>query len=165
MKQLSKIMLGLLLIVTAHLSWGDAQKDTITTPASLASLALSDQHGVAHVLGNNVNRIYYTRDMTGGKLMKKVFGEHGQTVIDGEKTIAISNVSAMNSFIRKHMALPALEKRPYAIWIDDSGITNDLPYQENQVTILDITNRSITKIRFVSKESNLREIAELPVEK
>lgn len=174
MNNVATFALGLLLILgTSNLAWTDTphatpqaipQADTAagTAPALLAAINLKDQHGTPHTLDKQVQRIYYTRDMGGGKLMKKVFGDNGQAVIDGTHTIAISNVSAMNSFIRNTMALPALKKRPYLIWIDDSGQTNDLPYRADAVSIIDVSGMAITATRFASDVKTLQAMAGLP---
>ena len=164
MEKLTAIALGLLLMLgtisTAHSDTG-ANTDASKTPTALAVFSLKDQHSNSHTLNADVKRIYYTCDMAGGKLMKKVFGVDGQKIIDGTTTIAISNVSGMNGFIRNNMALPALKKRPFTIWIDDSGVSNALPYKEDHVSVIDLTGMKITSTRFISEQQALRELAGL----
>lgn len=121
----------------------------------LPAFTLNDQHGAAHTLDDQVQRILFVRDMGGARIMKKVFGKDAGPV-DGMHTVAISNLSGMNGFIRNTMALPALRKRPYVIWVDETGQTQAIPSLEEQVTILDVHNRRITGIRYAADPNSLK---------
>lgn len=127
----------------------------------IPALTLNDQHGKPHTLDDSVQRILFIRDMGGARLLRKVFTQH-PAVIDGTHTVAIGNFSEMNGFIRRAMTVPALRKRPYAIWVDTTGASKDLPALEEQVTVMEINQRTITRIRYAADENSLRQLVNLP---
>lgn len=123
----------------------------------LPPLSLPDQQGGAHTLSAGVKRIYYTRDMAGGKLMKAVLVERAQQRLDAQGAIAIADVSGMPGPIRSMMALPALKKRPYTVWIDETGATAALlPQPNDSVAVVDLQDMAITQVRYARSEDELR---------
>lgn len=131
---------------------------------ALPALTLPDQHGASHTLGGAVKRIYYTRDMAGGKLMKAVLVERAAERLQAQGAIAVSDVSGMPGPIRSMMALPALKKRPYPVWVDERGQTAALlPHQPDSVAVIELDALRITGVRHLSSEAELRALLpELP---
>jgi len=123
---------------------------------ALPALQLYDQFGKAHTLDAKTKRIYFTHDMAGGKLLKAALGEKGQDVLDKQQAVAITDVSQMPSMIRSMMAMPAMKKRSYQIWIDESGkVVSELPRKPDQVTVIELDQLKITAVRFAADEKAL----------
>jgi hypothetical protein len=129
--------------------------------AVLPALQLNDQFGKAHTLDAATRRIYFTHDMAGGKLLKAVLGDKGQTILDSQQAVAITDVSQMPSMIRSMMAMPAMKKRSYQIWIDESGkVISDLPRKPDQVTVIELDQLKITAVQFVADEKALASLGQ-----
>lgn len=122
----------------------------------LPGFQLKDQFGKAHTLEPAIKRIYFTHDMAGGKLLKAALGDNGQAILDGQQAVAMTDVSAMPSVIRSMMALPAMKKRSYQIWIDEAGtVIGGLPRKPDQVTVIELDQLKIIAVRFVADEKAL----------
>ena len=122
----------------------------------LGAIRLNDQFGKVHTLEQNVKRIYFTHDMAGGKLLKAALGDKGQAVLDRQQAVAMTDVSAMPAMIRSMMALPAMKKRSYQIWIDETGsVLGGLPRKPDQVTVIELDHLTITSVRFAAVEKAL----------
>ncbi len=122
----------------------------------LPAFSLPDQQGAQHTLSASVKRIYYTRDMAGGKLMKAVLVEKAQQRLDAQAAVAVADVSGMPAPIRSMMALPALKKRPYTVWIDEAGSTAAvLPQPSDSVVVVDVQDMTITQVRYAKTEEEL----------
>ncbi|HQQ74594.1 MAG TPA: hypothetical protein PK031_05535, partial [Pseudomonadales bacterium] len=112
-----------------------------------------------HTLGVATRRIYFTHDMAGGKLLKAALGENGQALLDSQQAVAITDVSEMPSVIRSMMALPAMKKRSYLIWIDEIGVVvRSLPRKPEQVTVIDLDQMRITAVQFAADKKALEAI-------
>ncbi len=145
-----KIYLMLLLVLICPSLWASGVGD------ALGVIRLSDQFGKAHTLEQRVKRIYFTHDMAGGKLLKAALGDKGQAVLDSQQAVAMTDVSAMPAMIRSMMALPAMKKRSYQIWIDETGsVLGGLPRKPDQVTVIELDNMTITSVRFAAVEKAL----------
>lgn len=126
------------------------------TGESLSGIQLKDQFGKMHSLEPTVKRIYFTHDMAGGKLLKAALGDKGQAVLDSQQAVAITDVSQMPAMIRSMMAMPAMKKRSYLIWIDETGkVLADLPRKPDQVTVIELDHQKITSVRFAADEKSL----------
>lgn len=147
-------------------AWPEAQDmpDGVFKATVLPALSLQDQHGKPHTLNHQVQRILFAPDMGGLRLMKKVLSKN-PSLIDGTHTVAIGKLSGVNGFIRNTMTLPALRKRPYTVWIDDTGVSKDLPALEDQLTVLEVNQLTITRIRYAADENSLRALLDLPTAK
>jgi hypothetical protein len=122
----------------------------------LPGFQLKDQFGQVHTLEPVTKRIYFTHDMAGGKLLKAALGDKGQAVLDSQQAVAMTDVSAMPSVIRSMMALPAMKKRSYQIWIDETGtVIGSLPRKPDQVTVIELDQLKIIAVRFVADEKAL----------
>lgn len=147
-------------------AWPEApdMPDGVFKATVLPALTLHDQHGKTHTLNNQVQRILFSPDMGGLRLMKKVLSSN-PSVIDGTHTVAIGNLSHVNGFIRSTMTLPALRKRPYTVWVDQTDSSHSFPALEEQLTVLEVNNLTITRIRYAANEQSLRELLGLPASK
>lgn len=122
----------------------------------LPGIQLKDQFGKVHSLEPTVKRIYFTHDMAGGKLLKAVLGDRGQAELDNQQAIAVTDVSQMPSMIRSMMAMPAMKKRSYQIWIDETGkVLAGLPRKPDQVTVIEMDKMKITAVHFAADEKAL----------
>lgn len=140
----------LLLALISSSLWAFGVGDT------LGAIRLKDQFGKAHSLEKNVKRIYFTHDMAGGKLLKAALGDKGQALLDSQQAVAMTDVSAMPAMIRSMMALPAMKKRSYQIWIDETGsVLGGLPRKPDQVTVIEMDQLVITSVRFAADEKAL----------
>jgi hypothetical protein len=123
---------------------------------ALVGIRLEDQFGKKHSLDAAAKRIYFTHDMAGGKLLKAVLGEKGQAMLDKQQAVAITDVSQMPALIRSMMAMPAMKKRSYQIWIDEAGkVTAGLPRKPEQVTVIELDHQKITSVKFAADEKSL----------
>jgi NADPH-dependent ferric siderophore reductase len=122
---------------------------------------LQDQFGHEHTLAADTRRIYFTHDMDGGKLLKAALGDRGQAVLDAQHAVAITDISGMPAMIRRMMALPAMKKRSYRIWLDATGkLVAGWPREPGKVTVMELDDFSITGTTFAGDEPTLEAIVQ-----
>ncbi len=129
----------------------------------LPAFELSDQHGKQHQLGDTVRRIYANDSRSADKLMKQALEELKQAALDNQQAIAVADVSAAPGFV-KRIIRSSLKDRDYITWMDTKGSTGKfLPYREDRVSVIELDQRRITAIRYVSSLNELRaELTQLP---
>lgn len=151
---MKKLLVFLLLAVVANTSLYAAGVGEL-----LPSIQLKDQFGKMHSLEPTVKRIYFTHDMAGGKLLKAALGDKGQAVLDSQQAVAITDVSQMPAMIRSMMAMPAMKKRSYQIWIDETGkVVAGLPRKPDQVTVIELDHQKITSVKYAADEKALAQL-------
>jgi hypothetical protein len=75
--------------------------------------------------------------------------------------VAITDISGMPAMIRRMMALPAMKKRSYRIWLDATGkLVAGWPREPGKVTVMELDDFSITGTTFAGDEPTLEAIVQ-----
>ncbi len=124
---------------------------------SLPALTLEDQYGEVHTLGAAVERVLFTRDMDGGRLIREALAEDGKARLERADAIVIADVHRMPGIIRATMAKPSMRRRGYPMWLDESGEpTARLPSAEGRATLLRLDDRRLTAIEHLTTAEAVR---------
>lgn len=131
---------------------------TLQTGEAFPVTSLEDQHGQPITIDDQTQRVLFTADMAGGKVVRALLDEreNAAELLTSARAIYLSDVSGMPSLIRKMMALPAMRKRPYPIMLDIEGVVSAaLPRQENAVTVIELEKLTVTSLRFTTSPAEL----------
>jgi hypothetical protein len=137
---------------------GAAFAEPWSVGGKLPPLALSDQHGKAVAIDPSVRVLIFSREMTGGGIVKQALATDGAEFLQAHRAVYVSDVSRMPAVIRNTFALPALRRRDYRIALDESGeVTRDIPSVEGKPTLLVLDAGTIVSIADPSSAEELRE--------
>lgn len=156
------ILAMLLAVCGAHPSVAAGAPDPVPKRAVLAvgdplsSFVLKDQNGAEVRIDDSVGVLVFTRDMTGGALVKEALAERGRETLAKANAIYLSDISGMPSFVRYAFGLPALRKRPYPVALDEGGaLTSNQPYREGSATILHLEAGKVVSVTFASTSAEV----------
>lgn len=121
------------------------------------TLELTDQHDAPAAIGDDVQLILFSRDMTGAGIIKDVLADDGLATLTKAKAVVLSDISRMPSLITRLFALPAMRRRPYAMILDRDGqATAGVPSLESHVTVIRLDHATVLSISKVDTGDKLR---------
>ncbi len=133
--------------------------------ATLPALTLEDQHGESHTLDASVRLVIFTREMDAGDVVKEVLAERGGEVLAERSAVYVADVHGMPGLIRRLFALPAMRRRPYAMWLDTEGdATADFPSVDGKPTLLFVEALQVKDVQHPADAAALRAALGLPAE-
>lgn len=161
-RRVSLYLLLLTAVLLAVVAPGRADSDAAAAPPVLAvgdavpTLALRDQHDTAVPIDTSTRILLFTRDMTGGGLVKDALAENGKELLTAAGAVYVSDVSRMPGLVLSAFALPGLRKRPYPIALDRSGdVTRALPSADGKATVLSLAAGTISAITFAATSAEV----------
>jgi hypothetical protein len=103
----------------------------------LPSLPLKDQHAKSLPVPADTRLIFFAAEMTSSKLMAKALEGLAPTALRDGKAIYIADISSMPAPISIIVAVPKMQKLPYAIAVvKDANETAALPRKPGAVTVV-----------------------------
>lgn len=122
----------------------------------LPAFTLNDAQENKQVLNTDVARIYASTDRDAGEILADAFTEGGQAALDAQNAIVIADISEVPWFI-KGVIRSKLKERSFNTWVDEDEVTSALiPYQEDQVTLIELQAMKIHAIRYFSDSASLK---------
>lgn len=123
----------------------------------IAPITLKDQHDKTASVDEATRVVLFTRDMPGGKVVRKVIDGESADYLPDNQAVFLSNISGMPGFIAKMIALPMMRKHPYSIALDRDGeATKRIPSKDKNTTILILDKLEIKSIVFTKKASSVK---------
>ena len=120
-------------------------------------LSLADQHGDAHPLDDSVRVVLFSRDLDGGRVIQNALSENGAELLERHSAAYVADVSRMPGLVRRFIALPRMRKRPYLMWLDETGeATADFPTREGRPTLLFLAARRVLRVEHPETPEALR---------
>ena len=96
--------------------------------------------------GQEINNFLKTKD-------KYYLGLH--------KSVYISSINKMPKFFTRAFVIPKLQKYKHAIYLQLEKSFNDLvPNKKGQITVIDVSDRQVEKVSFISSTKELESIIE-----
>ena len=136
---------------------GAASAESWSVGSKLPPLTLSDQHGKAVAIDSSVRVLIFSREMSGGGIVKEALATDGAKFLEANRAVYVSDVSGMPAVIRSAFALPAMRRRDYRIALDESGeATRDIPSIEGKPTLLVLDAGTIVSIANPGSAEELR---------
>ena len=122
----------------------------------IAPITLKDQHDKTASVDEVTRVVLYTRDMPGGKVVRKVIEEEDADYLPDNHAVFLSNISGMPGMIAKMIALPRMRKHHYSIALDRDGeTTKNIPSKDGNTTIVILDNLEIKSIEFTKEPSDV----------
>ena len=135
------------LVVAASL----ASAATLQSGDSLPPLPLKDQHAKNLAVPADTRLIFFAAEMTSSKLMSKALEGLAPTALRDGKAIYIADISSMPGPISSFIAMPKMQKLPYAVAVvKDAAETSALPRKPGAVTVLKTQGGKISAIDYAS---------------
>lgn len=135
------------LVVAASL----ASAATLQSGDSLPPLPLKDQHAKSLAVPADTRLIFFAAEMTSSKLMSKALEGLAPTALRDGKAIYIADISSMPGPISSFIAMPKMQKLPYAVAVvKDAAETSALPRKPGAVTVLKTQGGKISAIDYAS---------------
>lgn len=153
-------VLGLLLFASAPVA---VHAETIAVDATLAPLALEDQHGRPGRVDAATRGLLFTRDMDGGALVREALASDGAALLAGAGAVYVADVHRMPGPIRRFIAIPRMRERPYSVLLDVDGAPSaPLPSEEGKVTWLRLESLRVVELRFLVSSAEVRAALDAP---
>ena len=119
-------------------------------------LELKDQHDQTVVINEQTNLILFAAGKSTSALMSKTLEDLPPTTLKDKKALYVADISGMQSFITKMVAIPKMQKRPYTIAIlRDEAQSKRFPQKDNAITIIKLKSGNVTEITFVTKQEEI----------
>ena len=157
MPRLSLFIAALMAFVTLPTQ---SAETTLQAGDPFPAISLENQHGQSITIGDQAQRVLFTADMAGGKVVRALLDDRPDAadLLTAANAVYLSDVSGMPSMIRKMMALPAMRKLPYPIMLDIEGdATTLLPRQAEAVTLIELSGGKIMNVKYISGPNQLGE--------
>lgn len=132
--------------------------DTLKLGESINPFSLPDQFDKVYQVNSkdyNILVIAFEKDIA--VMFNEYLEKQPSSFLDDHKTLFISDIHEMPSFITKMFALPKMRdyKYPLLLIYDESNI---FPKKKESLTVLKTKNNQIVEINFISDEKNIQKI-------
>jgi hypothetical protein len=128
---------------------------------SKIDFTLPDQFNKPHSLKSDTQILILTFSKNSGHIVKNYLGKQEKDFLDKHKAMFIADISPMPVVIRNTFALPDLKKSPFAVLlIYDKELAKKVKPKESsdKIVVVYLKNKSITDIKYISNEDELKEI-------
>ena len=123
----------------------------------LPTLALSDQHDKPLALGLGTKQLLFAADKAASDRVNEVLSAQEPGFVGRNGIAYVADISAMPAMVTRMFALPKLRALPFPVGlVRDAALTAALPRQPGQVTVLDLDQGVITRIRHAADAQALR---------
>ena len=117
----------------------------------LPPLPLKDQHAKSLPVPADTRVIFFAAEMATSKLMSKALEGLPPTALKDSKAIYIADISSMPGPISSFVAVPKMQKLPYAVAVvKDASETSALPRKAGAVTVLKTNGGKISSVDFAT---------------
>ncbi|MCL1049705.1 hypothetical protein L2755_08740 [Shewanella abyssi] len=145
-----------IILILCSLLITPAWANTYVVGDQMETLKLQDQYEADYAIDSSIQQVLFSRSMDGGTIIQTALDEQPELYNEGDLAY-VADVSGMPSLIARFVAIPQFKKFSYRVALDRDGeITKALPTQEDQATLIQISDNKITRISyFYSAESLL----------
>jgi hypothetical protein len=117
----------------------------------LPPLPLKDQHARSLAVPADTRLIFFAAEMGSSKLMSKALEGLPPTALRDGKAIYIADISSMPGPISSLIAIPKMQKLPYAVAVvKDAAETAALPRKDGAVTVLKTQGGKISAVAYAA---------------
>jgi len=119
--------------------------------ASLADLALADQHGVAHRIPADTRTVVFVNDMDASKIVHALLETRPPDWLAQQHAVFIADIHRMPGLVTRFIALPRMRERAYPILlITDDETGTRFPRTADAVTVMAVDDlRPTGQVRFL----------------
>jgi hypothetical protein len=122
----------------------------------LSEFTLPDQHGETRSVDSAVRVLLFSRDMGGGKVIRKALEADGAALLQTHRAVYVADVSGMPGLVLRIMAKPSMRRRPYPMLLDEEGSpTADLPSREGQATLIFLEALRVKRVAYAATPPEL----------
>ena len=126
--------------------------------SALPTLTLTDQHDKPWTVAPSTKQLLFAADKAGSDFANAVLAAQGPGFLNQGGVVYLADISAMPALVTRMFALPKLRELAFPIGLArDAALTAELPRQSGHVTVLDLNQGVITKIRFAADAKALRQ--------
>lgn len=131
-----------------------ANAATLTQGQNVAGFELQDQNEQLQQVTAETRTLLFSRDMKGGEIIQESLEGMGDKI--PANLLYVADISGMPSLIAKFVAIPQLQKLPFAIALDREGqATASLPSQEDKAALITLDGLKVTDIQYYDSAAAL----------
>ncbi len=113
----------------------------------IAAFELEDQFGEAGVVDESVRFLLFSRDMEGGKILRRAVEGQTRETLAGLRAVYVADIHRMPGLIARIFAIPRMRRRGYPMLLDREGvITERLPDREGEATVLELNHLTLVAV-------------------
>jgi len=122
-------------------------------------LMLEDQYEKKAAIPSDVEILIFAADKAGADQVNTFLQDRPANYLSQHKARFVSDISGMPSMITRMFALPKMRERPYSIYlVRDEGVVSFIPRRESHVTVVYLSEGTVTDIRHVSPEGDFEQV-------
>ncbi|CAA6805309.1 MAG: FAD/FMN-containing dehydrogenases [uncultured Thiotrichaceae bacterium] len=126
---------------------------------ALPTVTLSNQHGKAVVIADDVKTVLYVGEMSVSKVASAFFNEQEADFLTKHQAYYIADISGMPSIITKMFAIPKMKKRPYDILlVKEEKDVALIPRKEDSMTVIKVKEGLISSVDYVKTGEELAKV-------
>ncbi|APW46595.1 hypothetical protein [Rhodoferax antarcticus] len=156
-RQVSACALGLMLALgVTQLSLAQAPAPVVVGQA-LPALNLKDQHDKPWQIKPSTRLVMFAAGRKASNLMQAVLQALPKDQLTRKNAVYLADMSKMPGFITRTFALPTLRDMPYLMGVSlDETTLAAWPRQTDAVTLIELDQKVVKGIRYVTTEADLR---------
>lgn len=149
------IVMGVLLLSLSAV----AEPERAKVGDALPTVALSNQHGKAVPIADDVKTVLFVGEMSVSKVASAFFNEQEGDFLKKHQAYYIADVSGMPSIITKMFAIPKMKKRPYDILlVKEAEEVALIPRKEASITVINVKDGVISSVDYVKTGEELAKV-------
>ncbi|MCL1038323.1 hypothetical protein L2750_14410 [Shewanella submarina] len=131
-----------------------ANAATLTQGQSIPAFELQDQNEQLQQVTAETRTLLFSRDMKGGEIIQESLESMGDKI--PADLVYVADISGMPGLIAKFVAIPQLQKLPFAIALDREGqATAALPSQEDKAAVIKLDGLKMVDIQYYESADSL----------
>ncbi len=129
----------------------------LTVNQPLPTLRLTDQHNQVWQLPTHTRLVLFAAGRKAANVVQSVLAKEPPDFLLQHSAVYVVDMSKMPAFATRMFALPALREMPFRVGVSmDEAVLAGWPRQPDAVTLIELTQGTVTHIGHVHTESELR---------
>lgn len=126
---------------------------------ALPTVTLSNQHGKAVPIADDVKTVLFVGEMSVSKVASAFFNEQEADFLTQHRAYYIADISGMPSIITKMFAIPKMKKRPYDILlVKEAEDVMLIPRKEDYISVIKVKEGLISSVDYVKTGEELAKV-------
>jgi hypothetical protein len=161
LSRFSSLPIIIALTIYAYSAFSNAQTSLIQVGSKMPSLILTDQYSKAWSIPADTKLVLFSNSRDANAIAQELLSQQQEDYLKSKKTVYLSDMSKMPSFITKNFALPSLRKLPYSLGIVlNEDQTKGFPREDGALTAIFLDSGKITRIEFIKTTESLNQALE-----
>lgn len=151
---MKKIFISLFIITVAFLN---AQNIKVGSSVDeFNSYEFKTPHDKKVSVAKDTKMVIVTFEKDASNVVNEYFTKQDANFLESHKTVVISDINKMPSFVTKFFALPKLKEFKHTIHLHyEEEFQNNVPHKEESITVIKLENEKVTDISYIKTSQEL----------